>query len=101
MKQILYILVFLCMGCNPFTKKAEIRIDDLPQDQIAFQKILIGQLSGETSIHTGEGQELYIHSRWTRKERELARRYLEAVIEKLGLSPSQHTVPTSQYECRD
>ena len=89
MKPILYVLVLLSVSCNPFAKEAEIRIDDLPADQMEFQKMLIGQLSGEVPVYSMEGQELYIKSRWTTQERNLARGYLEAVIEKLGLSPTQ------------
>lgn len=90
MKQILYLLVFLCMGCNPFTREVEIRIDDLPTDQMEFQKMLIAQLSGEASIQTKKGEDLRINSRWSEEERSLTRSYLEAVIEKLGLTPVEY-----------
>ena len=81
------VLLFCSLGCSD----KEVNIADLPSDGTAFQKMLIAQLSGNSSIASVDGEELFLNSRWNSHEKQLTRAYLKAVIRKLSLIPIEHS----------
>lgn len=89
----LFILpVVLCIACQP---EDEVKIDligHIPSTDSAFQKKIVGQLSGEFMLENGE----VIKSRWSEKERELSRNYLESMLTGLGLKAEvQHYISSN------
>ena len=66
-------------------------VDNIPKDQIKFQKIIISQLTGEKSIKTKNGNEILISSRWNAKEKKHSALYLKSLIKEIGLEPEVHS----------
>ncbi|MEM1338543.1 MAG: M28 family peptidase [Bacteroidota bacterium] len=94
MKKVLLIITILLLSCST---KEQVDIGLLPKDEMHFQKMIIRQLSGEDPIKTVAGKSLYLNSRWDTEEREVSRKYFEALFNQLGVTPYRHyyTMPNS------
>ena len=98
MVRFLSLLILLFFSCS--TKEhLDVIIDEIPHNQMEFQKMLIAQLSGETPIKIGGFEKIIIKDRWTSKNKLLSKEYIEKVIEKIGLEPKiqSYTIPNSNF----
>ena len=59
------------VSCQSNESLPEIVLNNLPEDKMNFQKMMIGQLTGETNIKTKDGVDIVINSRWEPKEKRL------------------------------
>nr|WP_321244299.1 M28 family peptidase [uncultured Psychroserpens sp.] len=92
---LIFILFFSCS-----TKEyPNIIIAEIPKNQMEFQKMIIGQLTGEISINTEKNDSISINSRWSAAEKTLSREYLKQIIEKIGLEPETHnySIPNTNF----
>lgn len=96
--RLLYVLSILLVGCST-TEYPDISIDELPKSQMEFQKMIIAQLTGETSIKTVDNDPIFINSRWNAQEKELTSQYLTHLLEKIGVQSGIHTysLPNSNF----
>lgn len=88
----------LFLSCS--TKEyPNIIIDEIPKNQMEFQKMIIAQLTGETSIKTVRSDQISIYSRWSSSEKLLSIEYLEQLLEKIGLEPEMHSygIPNANF----
>lgn len=98
MSRFISIICILFLSCS--TKEyPTIIIDEIPKNQMAFQKMIIAQLSGETSIKTINNDTISINNRWNSREKRLSIEYLKKIIEKLGLEPEMHnySIPNTNF----
>lgn len=93
-KILLVLASILIATCSLSDSSDELMIDDLPSDHMAFQKMVIAQLSGEQAMMTAEGESQYLRSRWSAAEKELTRKYLMTLIRKMNMMPQ---VQSYQY----
>jgi len=89
MKYIALITVLLFLNCST-NDSSNIILDKFPNNQMKFQKMVIGQLTGEKGIKTADNVEMFINSRWDSEEKENARNYLKSILEQLGQQPLLH-----------
>jgi len=82
MKKIVCIIC-LFVSCNSYDTSSKIILDKIPDNQIEFQKMVIGQLTGKKRIKTSDNTEIRINSRWNSKEKKNTRNYLKALLEQL------------------
>ena len=96
-KIIIALAVFLHFSCEKKDSSYQLLIDDLPIEQIDFQKMVIAQLTGEKSIKTEGGEKVTINSRWDIAEKKLTLQYLGSLLESIGLQPKIHNykIPNS------
>jgi len=83
-------LIFLFFFSCSTKEYADIVLDEIPQDQMDFQKMIIAHLSGEIPITSAKGNDVSIHDRWSKKGRRLSEEYLKKTIEAIGLTPEVH-----------
>ena len=93
MKCIDYILVFslLLISCQPRIHDGDVMVGELPPQKAAYQKTIVGQLSG----HEALSNRLKIKSRWSSAERRLSKAYLKELITTLGMEAKEqpYTAP--------
>jgi len=90
MKRLFSLVMIIFFSCS--TKKyRHVIIDEIPDNQMEFQKMIIAQLTGETSLKIKGSDDVLINSRWTTLEKSLSIAYLKQVIESIGLVPKVHT----------
>lgn len=99
MKKTLLIFSLVLICCSDGIPTSSIAIGKLPKDQMKFQKMIIGQLSGDQEINTTKNKKIVLKSRWNKKEREITFAYFEALLNKLGLKALRHkyVVPNSNF----
>lgn len=86
MKTIIYLaLVLLISSCQRTTENTDVLIESLPSDLAAYQRTIVGQLSGEYEL----ANRTHIRSRWTTEERLQSRNYLTQLIQTLDIEPQQ------------
>jgi len=88
-------LIFIFFFSCSTKEYSNIIIDEIPKNQMAFQKMIIAQLTGEKSIKTSDGSYVLIPSRWNSKEKALSVEYLKQVLKKIGLQPEMHSYKMS------
>lgn len=86
----LLLLLISLFSCLAGDGSIAANLAKLPKDEQDFQKMIISQLSGETAIVTPTGDEVFLNSRWNKRERRISRGYLEAMIKQLNLVPYLH-----------
>jgi len=86
-KIVLIIAVCLCSCSTDLT----VTLEEVPKDTQAFQKLVIGQLSGELPINISQRKAMFLRSRWSTKERKVARFYLKAILENFGMQAHDHS----------
>lgn len=92
------LIFILFLGCS--TKEyPDIIIDEIPKNQMEFQKIIIAQLTGEKSIKTVGSDDISIYDRWSSQEKRVSLEYLKQILEKIGLEPVFHTysIPNTNF----
>jgi len=99
MKDLLYLLFLLLFSSCFNDTSIEIVLNELPDDQREFQKMVIGQLSGEKTIRTEDEQDILIKSRWTPEEKRQTKAYLQTLIKTFGLEPLIHSyaIPNQNF----
>ncbi len=88
MKTIFLVLIILmvAMSCQNNNIPPKLILNDFSDDKAAYQKRIVGQLSGEFELAAN----ITIDSRWSPKERDLTKRYLLELISTLGIQPEEH-----------
>lgn len=93
MKYIAYIIIcsLLLSSCQQASYDGEGMVGVLPAQKAAYQKAIVGQLSGHEALPNG----LKIKSRWSSAERGLSKDYLKELITTLGLEAQEqpYTAP--------
>ncbi len=99
LKYISIITLFLLFSCKTNDFPPKIVLDDLPEDSMEFQKMVIGQLTGEKAIQTADDGAFSINSRWSYKEKILVLEYLRSVIRALDFTPLAHSyaIPNQNF----
>ncbi len=87
MTRVLSIFILLFYSCKT---DPQIAMQEPPKETLAFQKKVIGQLSGEFAITVNNGEEIFLKGRWSKLERNIAKLYLTKHIEILGLNCIEH-----------
>ncbi len=76
----------LLNSCQHTTYEGEGMVGELPAQKAAYQKAIVGQLSGHETLPNG----LRIKSRWSSAERGLSKAYLKELITTLGMEAQEH-----------
>lgn len=99
MKRILLILSIVIYSCADKEYVSSLAISELPKDEINFQKMIIGQLTGEQEIMTLSGEALHLKSRWNKQERRISLDYFESIFDQLNLKSYRHhySIPNSNF----
>jgi hypothetical protein len=95
LSSLIFILFFSCS-----TKEhPNIITDEIPKNQMEFQKMVIAQLTGETSIKIVKGDDISINSRWSSMDKGLSIEYLKQILEKIGLEAEIHKyrIPNTSF----
>lgn len=82
MQRLSLLILFLLTGCSQNSQHSELTLA-LPNDKAAYQKKIVGQLSGEYPVANGT----FLQSRWSAEERATARPYLKALLRNAGIEP--------------
>lgn len=88
MKNIINILLlgFTITACQTKTDDDILITESFSNNKAEYQKTIVGQLSGKYAL----GNNTIIKSRWTKKEREITKKYLKELITSLGIEAIEH-----------
>lgn len=75
------------ISCQNKTNVDVLMTENLPNDKAAYQKVIVGQLSGEYALSNGT----LMKSRWSETERSMAKHYLKELISTLNIEPQEHS----------
>lgn len=90
LKHILGILLIFLTSCSTTDNTMPVEIGPLPESDVAFQQMLLRQLTGEEAIKTATGEDIYLNSRWDTHERLVVRSYFKALFDKFDLPFHTH-----------
>lgn len=98
MLRFLSLILIVFISCAT-TDESNIELDDIPNGQIDFQKMIIAQLSGERPIKVKGGNDISIKGRWDDTEKHLTRAYLKQIIRQIGIVPQEnkYSLPNTNF----
>lgn len=89
MTRSIYLILLLLFSCSN-KEQSHIIMNEIPNDNIEFQKMIIGQLTGEQKIKTITEENYILNSRWSKNEKRISLDYFEALLTKLNVNSYRH-----------